>query len=131
MPCLSGKGSRLAVAKSCSEFQVNAATTNNPAGNDVARLSDGGFVVTWWDPVPSNGGGRVVARHYDANGNASRRRDRDRQQGERRLLSNTVVSALAGGAYVVSWTDNDAADQQCLRAGDGGERRPRSAQPSM
>jgi Ca2+-binding RTX toxin-like protein len=91
------------------EFQVNTATANNQQGNDVARLSDGGFVVSWVDPVPGHGGGRVVARHYDANGNAI--------GGEIVIASkasggfgSSVVTALADGAYVVAWTDNDGAD---------------------
>ena len=92
-----------------SEFQVNTATANNPLSNDVARLSDGGFVVSWIDPAPSNSGGRVVGRHYDADGNAI--------GGEIVIASkasggfnNTAVTALADGAYVVSWTDHDTAD---------------------
>lgn len=93
-------------ATSGAEFQVNTQTTNNQFGNDVARLSDGGFVVTWVDPVPNEGGGRVVARHYDASGVAI--------GGEIVIDSKasgaygrTVVTALANGGYVVSWTDGE------------------------
>jgi Ca2+-binding RTX toxin-like protein len=86
------------------EFTVNTQTTNNQYGNDVARLSDGGFVVTWVDPVPNSGGGRIVARHYDASGNAT--------SGEivvdtkaSGAYGRTVVTALADGGYVVAWPD--------------------------
>lgn len=88
------------------QFTANTQTTNNQYGNDVARLSDGGFVVTWTDPVPSNGGGRIVARHYDASGNAI--------GGEIVIDSKasgaygrTTVTATANGGYVVSWTEDD------------------------
>ena len=98
------------------EFQVNTDTTHNPVGNDVARLSDGSFVVSWVDPAPSNGGGRIVARHYDASGNA--------RGGEVVIASksgagygSTTVTALADGAYVVAWTDqNESVDHVSARA---------------
>ncbi|HST36531.1 MAG TPA: calcium-binding protein [Allosphingosinicella sp.] len=93
-------------AKVGAEFQANTQTANNQYGNDVARLSGGGFVVTWIDPVPNEGGGRVVARHYDASGDAI--------GGEILIDSKasgaygrTVVTALANGGYVVSWTDGE------------------------
>ena len=86
------------------QFQVNTQTTNNQYGNDVARLSDGGFVVTWIDPGTNNVGGRVVARHYDASGVAI--------GGEIVIdtkasgaYGRTVVTALANGGYVVAWPD--------------------------
>lgn len=94
-----------------SQFTANTQTTNNQFGNDVARLSDGSFVVTWTDPVPSNGGGRIVARHYDASGNAI--------GGEIVIDSKasgaygrTTVTATANGGYVVSWTEDDGTAAQ-------------------
>ena len=93
------------------QFQANTQTTNNQYGNDVARLSDGGFVVSWTDPVPSNGGGRIVARHYDVSGNAI--------GGEIVIDSKasgaygrTTVTATANGGYVVSWTEDDGTAAQ-------------------
>ena len=105
------------------EFQVNIATVNDPTGNDVARLSDGGFVISWIDPVPSNGGGRVVARHYDASGHAI--------GGEIEIASrsdagysNTTVTALADGGYVVSWTDRNAPDNNLSARAMGANDQP-------
>jgi Ca2+-binding RTX toxin-like protein len=93
------------------QFTANTQTTNNQYGNDVARLSDGGFVVSWTDPVPSNGGGRIVARHYDVSGNAI--------GGEIVIDSKasgaygrTTVTATANGGYVVSWTEDDGTAAQ-------------------
>ncbi|HTU11240.1 MAG TPA: calcium-binding protein [Allosphingosinicella sp.] len=92
--------------KSGGEFQANTQITNSQYGADVAQLSDGSFVVTWTDPVPSNGGGRVVARHYTAAGVPI--------GGEILVASKaagsygqTVVTALANGGYVVSWTEDN------------------------
>ncbi|WP_395612319.1 calcium-binding protein [Allosphingosinicella sp.] len=88
------------------QFQVNTQTTNNQYGNDVARLSDGGFVVSWIDPGTNNVGGRVVARRYDASGIAI--------GGEIVIdtkasgaYGRTVVTALANGGYVVAWPDGE------------------------
>jgi Ca2+-binding RTX toxin-like protein len=88
------------------QFQVNTETANSQFGNDVARLSDGGFVVSWVDAPGGNGGGRIVARHYDASGIAI--------GGEILIDSKatgaygrTVVTALADGGYVVSWPDGE------------------------
>jgi len=95
------------------EFQANTQTANSQYGNDVARLSDGGFVVSWIDPLPSNGGGRVVARHFDAGGNPI--------GGEifvdgkaSGAYGRTVVTALADGGYVVGWIRDDSADDNVL-----------------
>lgn len=95
------------------QLQANTQTANNQYGNDVARLSDGGFVVSWVDPGNGNVGGRIVARHYDASGNAI--------GGEIVIDSKasgsygrTTVTATANGTYVVSWTENDAADNNVL-----------------
>jgi len=96
-----------------SQFQVNTATANSQYGNDVARLSDGGFVVSWVDAPGSNGGGRIVARHYGADGNAIGGEilvDSKASGG----YGRTVVTALANGAYVVSWTEADAANNNVL-----------------
>ncbi len=93
------------------QFTANTQTTNNQFGNDVARLTDGGFVVSWADPVPSNGGGRIVARHYDPSGNAI--------GGEILIDSKasgaygrTTVTATANGGYIVSWTEDDGTAAQ-------------------
>ena len=88
------------------QFQANTQTANSQYGNDVARLSDGGFVVSWVDPGTNNVGGRIVARHYDASGVAI--------GGEIVIDSKaagaygrTVVTALADGGYVVGWIEDD------------------------
>jgi Ca2+-binding RTX toxin-like protein len=95
------------------QFQANIATANSQSGNDVARLSDGGFVVSWVDAPGSNGGGRIVARHYDASGVAI--------GGEILIDSKasgdygrTVVTALANGGYVVGWMEADPANNNVL-----------------
>lgn len=88
------------------QFQANTQTGGNQYGNDVARLSDGGFVVSWIDPGANSVGGRVVARHYDGSGVAI--------GGEIVIdtkatgaYGRTVVTALANGGYVVAWPDGE------------------------
>ena len=93
-------------AKVGGEFQVNLTTSGDQFGADVARMSDGGFVVTWTDDKPGTGtGGAVLARRYDASGAAV--------SGEVTLFSkvtdsvaSTSVTALADGAFVVGWFDD-------------------------
>jgi Ca2+-binding RTX toxin-like protein len=106
-----------------SEFQVNTNTTNSPTGDDIATLSDGSFVISWIDPVPMNGGGRIVARHYDAGGNAL--------GGEITIFSkasaafgNTAVTALADGGYLVAWTSRNAPTNQMSAQAMGANDQP-------
>ena len=102
-------------AKLGGEFQVNVDTSHSPAGNDVAALSGGGFVVSWADNLPGNTGGRIVARHYDASGHAI--------GGEILIASkasgvyaSTAVTALLGGGYLVSWADRNQPDNNAVHA---------------
>ncbi|RZJ40778.1 MAG: hypothetical protein EON86_11750, partial [Brevundimonas sp.] len=98
-------------AKVGTELLVNSATAGDQQSPQITALSDGGFVIVWFDGSIGVGGAAgdgsgvaVKAQVYDASG--------ARSGGE--LLVNTaisgsqgspVVSALPGGGFVVSWTD--------------------------
>lgn len=83
-------------------FQVNEYTTSQQAGQDVAMLGDGSFVVVW-DSLHQDGSfAGVYGRMFDASGAAA--------GGEFRVNSHTTgqqrfpsVSANSNGNFVVVW----------------------------
>ncbi|HRL76514.1 MAG TPA: PKD domain-containing protein, partial [Candidatus Accumulibacter phosphatis] len=81
------------------EFRVNDTYYNWQNAPQVATLTNGGFVVTWYDNSSSH---RVLAQQYDAVGN--------RVDGELQLNGpgttsdqEPAVVALGNGSFVVSW----------------------------
>ena len=94
-----------------SDFAVNETATGDQIHPDVARLTNGSYVVVWEDRSrvgADHFGSAVKARLYDADGNPL--------GGE--FLVNTVtfgkqgdpaVAALTGGGFVVTWTDDSGA----------------------
>jgi hypothetical protein len=90
-----------------SEMLVNTATTSNQNAEQITALTNGGFVVTWTDlsqKAPDTSGAAIRAQLFAADGSKS--------GGE--ILVNTAVSgaqngelitALAGGGFVVTWVD--------------------------
>jgi Ca2+-binding RTX toxin-like protein len=93
-----------------SEFLVNTQTLNAQEASSVTSLANGGFVVTWTDnsatgPDPDRAG--IKAQIFDASGN---------KLGSEFLVNTTtklsqttpVITSLANGGFVVSWTDASA-----------------------
>ncbi len=89
------------------EFLVNTQTSDYQVGPTVTDLSGGGFVVTWWDLSGTLGdasGYSMKAQVFDAGGS---------RIGEEFLVNTetfghqyfSTVTGLAGGGFVVSWTD--------------------------
>ena len=90
------------------EFLVNTTTTGNQTDSAITALASGGFIITWTDASASGAdtsGTAVRAQMYAADGS--------RVGGE--FLVNTatangqqkpVITSLASGGFVVSWTDN-------------------------
>ena len=85
---------------SVGEFLVNTTTTNDQFDPSVAALNGGGFVVAWQTAATDD----IHAQIFDANGSTS----------GAEFLVNTAttntqghasITALAGGGFVVSWTD--------------------------
>jgi hypothetical protein len=94
--------------QSVAEFLVNTTTTSSQFESKVTALTDGRFVVTWSDFSQSGGDASDVAvrgRIFNADGT----------QSVAEFLVNTTtagpqqasnVTALAGGRFVVTWSDN-------------------------
>lgn len=85
--------------------RVEAVDQSEQSDPHVAALSNGGFVVVWTDAdhIPGRDGYVVLARQFDADGNAV---------GEATRVNRTVlpdpiiphVTQLDGGRFVISWT---------------------------
>ncbi len=94
--------------QSVQEFKVNTTTTNSQNESSVAALADGRFVVSWTDLSTSTGdtsSSAIRARIFNADGT----------QSVQEFVVNTTtassqtqssITALADGRFVVSWTDN-------------------------
>jgi len=88
------------------EFQVNTFTTGDQINPDVAALTDGSFVVTWQSNNQDGSGWGIYAQRYNAIGTAL---------GTEFLVNkyttsdqtNSAVSALTGGGFVVTWQSKD------------------------
>lgn len=94
-------------AKVDPELLVNTTTSNFQSDSRVTSLSNGGFVVSWTDASQTGGdtsGNAIRAQAYNAGG---------QKVGSEILVEATTsgsqaessVAALAGGKFVVIWTD--------------------------
>ena len=94
-------------AKSGSEIQINATTTNNQALSAVTALSGGRFAVAWADDSQTGddaSGYAIRAQVFNANGSRS---------GGETLVNTTsfewqydpAITTLADGRFVIAWTD--------------------------
>ncbi|NKJ43557.1 cadherin domain-containing protein [Novosphingobium sp. SG720] len=107
---LAANGSKLG-----SEFLINTATSGGQTLPTIASLANGGFIVTWTDASAGVGGaggdtsGKAIkAQIFDATG--------AEVGSEIRINARTVsdqfqpsVASLAGGGYVITWTDTAGA----------------------
>ncbi|NLR73248.1 tandem-95 repeat protein [Novosphingobium sp. ERN07] len=93
------------------ELLVNTLTGGTQINSSVTALSNGGFVVTWYDrgrQVGATMEDNISAQIYDASG--------AKVGGEFQVPSaavgaqaNPAITALAGGKFVVTWSDNSGA----------------------
>lgn len=92
------------------EFSVATNTEDNQLMPSVTGLSGGGFVITWYSEAEAVDGDDtgIAAQIYDASGAPV--------DSEFTVNSNTeggqynpVVTALADGGFVISWSSNDPA----------------------
>jgi Ca2+-binding RTX toxin-like protein len=89
-----------------SEFRVNTYTNNDQGGADVAKLEDGGFVITWASVGQDGSGAGVYAQRYNAAGMAVG----DEVQVNTTTgsdQSGAAVTALADGGYAITWSYDD------------------------
>lgn len=85
--------------------RVEAVDQSEQSDPHVASLSNGGFVVVWTDAdhIPGRDGYVVMARQFDADGNAVG----DATRVNRTVLPDPIiphVTQLDGGRFVISWT---------------------------
>lgn len=89
------------------ETQINTTTAAGQSLPWITGLSDGGYVVTWMSDSQDGSSYGIYTQRYDDSG--------AQMGGEVRINTTTagsqevpVVTALAGGGYVVAWnSDND------------------------
>ncbi|MBX9742730.1 MAG: PT domain-containing protein, partial [Chthoniobacterales bacterium] len=91
-----------------SEFQISTLTTGNNYIPTVSALSDGGYVVTWWNGVSPN---QIYGRRYDSSGNAIGSSEFQISTLTTGHNQRPIVTALSGGGYVVIW-QSDASPGQ-------------------
>lgn len=87
------------------EFQINFTVSSDQENPSVSGLTGGGFVVTWTSNGQDGSGAGVYGQQYDASG---------AEVGSEFLVnshitasqSDSTVSGLADGGYIVVWQSN-------------------------
>jgi RTX calcium-binding nonapeptide repeat (4 copies) len=98
----------MAFARIGSEFLVNATTLGSQAKSSVTALADGRFVVTWTDNSLSGGDtseAAVRGRVFNADGSQSVP-EFPVNTTTLNSQTNSSVTTLGDGRFVVTWTDN-------------------------
>ncbi len=88
------------------EFRVNTFTDDIQGRPSVARLNDGGFVLTWHSNLQDGNSWGIYGQRYNANGTTNGEEFRvntytDNSQGE------PSVTGLNDGGFVVTWHSED------------------------
>jgi len=86
-----------------SEFQVSTYSTSSQSESTMTALADGGFVLSWTSLVQDGDSYGIYAQRYDANGAAAGAEFRVNTY-TAWAQSESAMTALAGGGFVVSWT---------------------------
>jgi hypothetical protein len=88
------------------ERTANTTRGGQQGSSDIARLSSGGYVVTWQDDGGADGSGAgIYAQRFDANDNPVGSEFRVNTYTPS-TQSEPSVAALSGGGFVVTWTSN-------------------------
>ena len=89
------------------EFRVNTATPGDQTGPSVTPLAGGGFVIAWTSFGAGGADADIYLQRYDAAGSTlgSETRINTTTNG---FQESPVVTALAGGGFVVAWTSRNA-----------------------
>ena len=87
------------------EFRINTFTTGDQLSPSVAKLSDGGFVVTWASDGQDGDGNGIYGQRYDSYGSTagSEFSVSTYTSGHQ---SEPSVTGLLDGGFVVSWASN-------------------------
>ena len=93
-------------AKLGSEFLVNTTTVSNQTQPRVAMLSDGDFVVVWYDDGGQDGsGGAVFGQRFNADGNLDGAQFRVNDVTVGSQYQPTVIGLSTGGFVVAFYSD--------------------------
>lgn len=84
------------------ELRVNATEAGNHSNPSVARLTGGGFVVSWMASSPT-GDVNVLARRFDSSGAALDQSDIPVNAHTPGTQAHAAVAALPGGGFVAAW----------------------------
>ena len=100
-------GAPFVVSRQGSEFLVNTTTEDNQVAPTITGLTNGGFVVTWYDTSGQGGdaiGASIKAQIYNAAGGrvGSEFLVKTATAGNQ---SEPAVAGLSDGGFVISWTD--------------------------
>ncbi len=90
-----------------SEFRVNTAIAKDQSLPSIAALSDGGFLVAWTSDGQDGSGLGIYAQRYSATGvkvGAEFKVNKTTSGAQ----TNSAVSGLTGGGFVVAWQGPDA-----------------------
>ncbi|KPG00112.1 hypothetical protein IP87_03475, partial [beta proteobacterium AAP121] len=95
------------------EFRVNTGTDQNQYQPSITATADGGFVVAWYDDYYTDAGFTeyrdVLFQRYDSNGVVQGVETRANPSGLGTTTQNEPsIAGLAGGGFVVIWTDHSA-----------------------
>ena len=86
------------------EFRVDGSAYDYHRSPAITALADGGFVVTWTSQGQDGSGAGIYAQRYDASGVATGAEARVNTT-TNSAQSDSSVSALADGGFVVVWAD--------------------------
>lgn len=98
-------------AVTASDFIINTTTATDQFAPTIASLSDGRFVVTWFDSSLAGGDTsltQVRGRVMNADGTPSTANDFLINTTTTGNQQNPTVAALANGRFVVAWADTSA-----------------------
>jgi len=84
------------------EFQINSLSAGAQQDPQVAALSGGGFVVTWYSEGQDGSSGGVYAQRYGVDGNPAGTEFRANTT-TTSTQTHGAVLGLAGGGFIITW----------------------------
>ncbi|MEH6631655.1 MAG: Ig-like domain-containing protein [Halopseudomonas aestusnigri] len=90
---------------SAPDHLVNSITGGDQAQSSVTVLNDGGWVITWTSRGPNSNVSEVFGQAYNANGTKQGVEFQINSYTDS-MQSNSSVSALSNGGWIVTWSSN-------------------------
>ena len=98
------------------EFLVNTETADNQISPTITDLTNGGFVVTWWDEsdtLGDNSISSIKAQVFEADGTKVGSEFLVNTQTANDQILPTITGLVNGG-FVVTWADNSRTDRKSV-----------------